>query len=147
MKTGLFVQTLNSIDFDNSIETIEKNIQLIRHNYLAHFNRNRNVESKKEFFNEVKVKLLDLEKAKDLINSLFKLLCFGFEKSTISLGYIDPDEENDLDNILETLVKESIILNMPEQQSKLWKHYKERLSVSDIDIINGYREKFGLPKA
>lgn len=138
--------SLNSVNFDNSIESVEKNIQIIRHNYLAHFNRTRNIESNKENSNEVKIKLLDLEKVNDQVNSLFELLCFDFIKSTLHLGYIDPDKENDLDNILNTLVKDSIVLNMPEKESGLWKYHKENLTESEIDVINTFREKFGLPK-
>lgn len=141
-----FVNSLRTIKFEKEIESIENKIKVIRNNYIAHFNKDRNLESKKAITDEVKITLLELETVSNAIEKLFDLLCFSFKKSTLPVGYLIPDSENDLDKILDQLVRNSTILNMPEEQPKLWEHYKSYFNEFKINIINEYRVKFDLQK-
>ncbi len=139
---------LTSKSFDRAVAGLQDRILKIRHNYLAHLNRKLNIESipKRE-----PVYLQELKTLLDTLDAQYQLLCFNHRHSLRLLDYY-PDAirageyQPDIDDILDFVAKKSALLNMPEEQPAVWPMFREKLSQPNIETLNQYRRKFGLPE-
>lgn len=58
----------------------------------------------------------------------------------------DSDPRPDIDKILDSIARDSQILNMPEKDKYWLKYGKSGMCERDINILNEYRKKFGMIK-
>lgn len=139
-----FNQKISSIKFESKIKELEKKIIGLRHNIISHlqpkFNLNRGSQ-----YNRYAVNLTELEQIILTADQLFQVLCFH-SKGTLLVDFLRSQNGvnySDVDGIFESVVKNSDVYKMPDEQSGFWPSYKENLSETAIDIINKYRKKFG----
>ncbi len=149
-----FDELLEGIDFEGTVSNIRLRVQKIRHNQLAHFQRKWIVDPSPEQMKERSLPLSDLGTLRDALNSLFDLLCFGHMRSVLLFDY-DPkvqrpagsDSRSDIERLLDSVAKESPLLNMPEEQPEIWPYWRDKnMSQQSLEVLNQYRLKFGLPK-
>jgi len=141
-----FRQKLKEIKFDLGTEKIFNKAKGLRDYVFAHFNR----EKLKQIPN---LNLPELEKLKDKLNSLFDALSFNVEYMMLPLSYsedvIHPkgvNHRSDIEAFLDSVAKNSDLLNMPEHDPQGWKYTKKVYDEEGIKIINKYRKKFNLPE-
>ena len=125
-------------------DEIEK-IKIIRHNFIAHMNRKQHIHSNAANLLEDPLELSDLEKYQKTVNEYFDLLNFGESFATLPWEYLSENKEDDIDYILDSIVKNSAVFNGPEDNPQLWAGIKDTLTESQLEILNIYRAKFNLP--
>jgi hypothetical protein len=135
--------------FDSETKRILKNAQDLRDKMIAHFNKNL-------LFNMGKVKhinIRELEKLKDKFNFILNTLSFNIGHEMLPLPYSESvirpkgvEHRSDIDSILDSIAKNSTVLNMPEMLPEKWEYTKESYDEEGIKTINKYRKKFSLPE-
>jgi hypothetical protein len=96
--------------------------------------------------------LADLKEMRDALNSLLGALALGTEYFLLPLNYHPSVENpkgfrNDIERLLDSIARESPFFNYPERRAETWKFRRARLSEKDIEALNHYRRKLGLPEA
>jgi len=141
-----FRQKLREVKFDLGTKKIFDKAKDLRDYVFAHFNR--------EKLEQIPIiSLSELEKLGNKLNSLFDAVLFNVEYEMLPLSYsenvIRPKEvehQTDIEVILDLIVKNSELLNMPERFPEEWKHDKENYDKEATEKINKYRKKFNLPE-
>lgn len=144
-----FCQKLKEVKFDPGVKQINKKAKILRDYSAAHFNKD-------VVFGKIRLDNLDfpeLEILRDKINSFFCALAFNVEYGMLPLPYSEKvirpegiDYRTDIGSILDSIAKNSDILNMPEHLPEIWKITKENYDDEGIKIFNKYRKKFNLPE-
>ncbi len=148
---GEFTSALKCAAFGKTLSALDTKIELLRHNYIAHFNRQRNTSPTPEQVEESYLVLPELEGYRDSVNSCFKLLGLGCERLVPDLEYHPGvqlrkvvDSRSDIERLLDAFAKDSDVLNMPEADPLYWSSYVGRLSEDELKTLNVYRAKFDL---
>jgi len=126
----------------------------MRIKYFAHIDADWRNNIQGIALRELALKFNELKAVASNINSFFEYLCLSEGRSPYYLEYAPnemfinrPDNISDIEEILLMLARESNLLNMPEEKSECWRHFKEnKISSKELAILNDYREKFGLPE-
>ncbi len=147
LQDGAVTQYLESacqqVDFDKRIAGLQKKIKDARNNYIAHLNRNRQINPEK--FSPLGISLQEM---KDFLSASSQLLdTVGFSHFYLWEPYDPADlerDDTDIGRALENVAKHSYLLNLPELNSLAWERHHQQLPEKDIEIINKYRRKFGL---
>jgi len=141
-----FRQKLREAKFDLGTKKIFDKAKDLRDYVFAHFNRDK----LKQIPN---LNLSELEKLRDKLNSLFDALLFNAEYEMLPLSYSDNvihpegvDHRSDIEALLDSVAKNSYLLNMPERFPERWKYDKESYDEEAIEKINKYRKKSSLPE-
>jgi len=137
-------ELLKQTKFDNGITSMLSIATAIRNSRIAHLKIN-------DIFND-QIKRLKIENLKELaetLNSLLQALSFNVEQLLVPLTYSEYAIQNsDIENILDSIARGSNILNLPETvPTDAWERQKKRMSLTEIEKLNMYRKKFGLPEA
>ncbi len=128
----------------------EKIIKDVRNEYLAHLNLEWYLESNQMSINERIVRLEHLKQVRDAINDNFSIFWLDNEFLMVYPEYLSKDhplsckEEDDVDQLLNMIARNSTLLNMPETDIEHWKIRKNRLTDDEKIVLNSYRVKFGL---
>lgn len=143
-------------DFDTALENLKwderafKRVEKFRHKRMAHFDSKCNLSP--ELRRTLWLSLPVLTNLRDALNSLFEVLCFGCERKVLHIAYDptiphprDMDPRSDVEEILDKIARNSLILNMPEERPQAWPVHREKLR-DDLQALNEYRRKFGLPE-
>jgi len=75
------------------------------------------------------------------------LLCFDYQRAVLPIDYLYPrkDERTDIEELLDCVVRNSGIINLPEKDPTIWPMLREKWKKENvIGVINEYRLKFGL---
>jgi hypothetical protein len=94
----------------------------------------------------------ELKSLRDALNSLLEALSFNADHMMLPISY-DPrvqhprgsNHKPDIEELLDYLISTSFLLNVPEQNPILWEHWRDGLTGTDVEQINFYRKKYGLP--
>lgn len=96
----------------------------------------------------------ELRNLSDILNSLISVVSFNVERLMVPINYhrsvihpLGSDNRNDIERLLESYVRTSYLLNMPEQNPLRWEHHRSSLTDEILAVINFYRGKFGLTQA
>jgi len=142
---------LKNSKFDKDISEFRDKITFIRMNYIAHFNRQKNLNPTPEQIKERIILLSDLKKYSNTVNSFFDLLCFGNGRGLLLSEYnpnviypVGFDSRSDIEKLLDNIAKNSTVLNLPEQNVNSWNNYRKKLSKEELKDFNRFRVKFGL---
>lgn len=144
-----FQNWLKKSKFDSETKRILSNAVDLRKKIFAHSNKNL-------LFGKRKMKHLnieELEKLRDRLNSVLDTLSFDVEHMMLPLSYSENvvrpkgvNHQPDIEVLLDSLAKNSELLNMPERSPELWKHAKGSFDEEGIKKFNNYRKKFNLPE-
>jgi len=140
-----FEKNISSIMSESHIEDLKEKVTRLRNHLVSHLQLefNKNLEASVDKF---AINLLELKNIILTANKLFQVLCFN-SKGTLPIDLLQSQDgliDSDLDSIFDSIVKNSDVFKMPEEQSGFWPSYRENLSSNDMKIINKYRKKFGL---
>lgn len=127
--------------FDTIVTDLIEKATSIRNSRVAHL--------KSEAIFSGKIELLrieELEKIAEELNILVQSISFNVERVYLPLFYTEYYKEpTDVEKLLDSLARESTILNLPETFPIGWKRQKTKMSEEQLKMINIYRQKFGLP--
>jgi hypothetical protein len=76
---------LRDSQYGSKLGALQQKITYIRHNYLAHFNRE--IAQQNGMRHEQTILLSELKGCRDSLNELFGLLCFGHDRHILPWGY------------------------------------------------------------
>jgi hypothetical protein len=138
-----FIQRIKALSFDKRIKDSREAVIKKRNKLVAHLDS----ETLGEFFpkslRSFAGVLAEVKEATVLVNEYFDSLSIGAISGKLPIDYYQKDRI-DLDELLESIAKESHLLNMPEREPEYWQfHKKANLTDEQIDLINSYRRKFG----
>jgi hypothetical protein len=142
--------TLRNIDFESRMTKLKDKVVSIRHNYLAHLNREMNINPDPLQIADVSISLKELAGILNTAQDLFNTLCFNEYHSLWYLGYLDSTRNNritDIDKLLDSIARNSWCLNLPEQDPEDWERFRPKLTADELATINAYRRRFRLPEA
>jgi hypothetical protein len=144
-----FAQILKSTRIEESVSALEPKITTLRHDYIAHFNLEANINPTPEQNAQRALLFSELTSYRDAVNSFFDLLCFARKEVLLPLGYhpdiIHPgDARSDIEQLLDCVARESTVLNLPEKTPQHWEAFRKNLSEDYVKKLNQYRTKFGL---
>jgi len=144
-----FKKLVKEIQFEETVSRIKPFIREIRHNYIAHFNLQKHVNPTSAEIKERTLLFSELKSFRNALNKMFELLCFGHISGVLPIDYQCPpkSKSTDIDQLLDSVVQNSGIINLPEKDPAIWPMLREKwVKENIIGIINGYRIKFGLPE-
>ncbi|MCK4526740.1 hypothetical protein KAW18_05160 [candidate division WOR-3 bacterium] len=144
-----FAKRLKEVKFDAKIDNMLKKAKKLRDVRIAHL-------IKDSIFNVEKVVSFDFDELENLcnaLNSLFNVLAFNVEYDMLPIPYsnkfkqnLGTDYKTDLEKILDSIVENSNLINLPENQPELWERRKARMPDDQIKLFNSYRKNFDLPE-
>lgn len=94
--------------------------------------------------NETIMYYKDLISLRDQLNELLETISFGLGHLMLPPEYAAESSKSDIEEILDLIVKDSYLFNLPEKNLFLWEDSKVNLTQDQIKIINQYRVKFGM---
>jgi len=147
--TSLFDERMKTVRFDSETKAIFNQARELRNERIAHIGRAYSSGAA----SIDPINFLDLKKLRDALNSLLNALSFNTEYMMLPIQYhpavgqpMGRKYTSDLEDILDSVIRNSDILNMPEKHPIRWSRRKKRLSKEDLNLLNEYRTKFDLPE-
>lgn len=145
-----FQRQLKRIKYDKDAEIILEKAKKLRNNRIAHHTEMFALK-KYEELGEIRLEFVELQKLRDDLNNFYNALSFNVSNMLLPVPY-DPmvvwplqyDKRSDIEKILDSIAKDSTLLNLPETDPARWDRTKTSLSDDYIKRINTYRRKFGL---
>lgn len=145
-----FQNTLKENNFEKNTRELQNKIKARRNQRIAHMIRNVDEE---ELRNST-IYLRDLFHLRDQLNLLLSQLSFGTTRLMLPLPYSDRvehpagvDSRTDIERMLDQIAFESELINLAETCPIIWEARKKKLAQRDVEEINRYRAKRGLPDA
>lgn len=141
-----FQVKLTTCKFTKEIDSLGDRIATMRREIVAH----ALIDKSTGLFSKVSgVSVSELRKFYNSVHQLFEVCCFGGEFKT-SL-YIDSSDDQpqteDIDEILKLILKNSAWIKGPERHADFWPDMRQDKSKEEIDELNRWRRKIGLPDA
>lgn len=131
---------------DDEVKGLLLKADNIRNNQIAHLSQAALI--KKAKFGRLNLK--DLHSIEQGLNKTFDSLCFNTEHMFLPIPYSPnvkhpngTDSRPDIVRLLDSVAKNSYLLNMPERNPQLWQLHKSQ-KPGDIQIVNEYRRRNGL---
>ncbi len=144
---ALLVAELKVYKSDKDLDKITTIIKSLRNTKYAHLDKDLTHIQKRQAF----VKLEELKQVCEYLNKYFNSMTFNSEYLMLSINYLGCDDTNltkknsDISVILDSIVINSSLFNLPENNSELWEYRKKTLKPGDLTIFNQYRSKLGRP--
>ncbi len=138
---------LREVKFDGKTQKMLERAKKLRTQKVAHVLEEVAIGEEPEvrFFFE------ELQQLRDQLNLLLDTLAFDTHYMMLPIQYspdvIHPkgrDNRSDIEKVLDNIALSSTLLNMPEHDPIAWSRRRENLSNNDFNLLNAYREKFGL---
>jgi len=96
----------------------------------------------------------ELKSLRDALNSLLGALSFNVDHIMLPIPYdrrvqhpVGSNHKPDIEELLDSVALKSVLLNLPEKNPSVWKHWRTRSTEDQLSQINQYRRKLGLPEA
>lgn len=144
-----FDDNLNNARFNKSLEQLFEKARHLRLNRIAH-TTNQYVQGKIVLS---KLNINELKELRDALNFLLDRISFNTEHIMLPVPYDTKfvqrqksNETTDIEELLDSIAKNSNILNMPEKHPERWQYRITKLSAEKLRKINQYRLKFGMPE-
>jgi hypothetical protein len=148
-----FKTYIKKAKLDNKIDNILDKVKTLRNKRFAHFDKKYNFNPKQID----KIYYSELEDILDYLNFILNLLAFDRYYDSLPVFYNKnvqhpkgSDSRSDIEIILDNIVKQSTIINAPEDPDKwqkiLWEKDKSNMTQKEINNFNIYRNKFDLPE-
>jgi hypothetical protein len=142
-----YQKLLKEAKLDKRIKPIRAKIKNMRDKVIAH----RILDMSRASVTHVEgVKTAELHQVYEDVERLFRVCSFGAQY--ISNFYVSgiirgkPVKE-DIDELLDLILKNSNWLNKPERKKDFWPAIREIMSAEDIAELNEFRKKYGMPPA
>lgn len=146
----VFVGTKRARKFDRTQKEIQKRIEGLRHQRIAHRPVDWRTGSPKQPIPGVTLE--ELRKVFDKTHDLFDALSFGIEYETL-MGDYGPGTvrgkpiPTSLDRVLDAVIRDSDVVNRPERRRESWPIALKHMAPEKLKILNELRKRVGLPEA
>jgi hypothetical protein len=139
------LERLRAVKFEEKMIDLLTRARAIRNQRIAHITQQFAGDFFQQSLAQLGFNLGDLKFMRDRITELFQALAFDATYRMLPLGYDTNSNESDIEKLLDSIARNSRILNMPEQQPEWWQNYQLcSLNDAEKEQINIYRRKFGL---
>jgi len=126
-------------------------VEEIRHNYVAHFDFRKHTNPTEDEIRQRSLHFRELEEVRKQVVDLFDVLALNVKFEALP-PECDPaarmggreDQRSDIELILDSLARDSHLVNLPERNPALWRWERTRMSPNDGARLNSYRRRFGL---
>lgn len=135
-------EKLKSCDFEMKTTTFQQKAEKMRNQRIAHFPPEAILGPFDQTHQPERILFSELQVFCNELNKLYEALTFDAECFMLPLTY--QDNVSDINWILESVAKNSNILNMPERNPRRWSVERQRLTEDELYHINHYRKKFDL---
>lgn len=126
-------------------QLLDKAVNL-RDKRIAHFLQDYREQFSQKIPDPEQLSFSELKKLCDELNRLFHICSLNAHYSMLDVSY--DGKAADIDKLLDSIARNSRVLNMPEQDPQMWKQGKRpQLSEQELAQFNFYRKKFGLPES
>lgn len=142
-KEHLLQQLANS-DFETKTSALVEKAARLRDWYIAHFTPGFFQESFAKTIQVDRLRFSEIKVLCDELNKLFEALTFGAGCDTLPRSY--KNDTSDIQRVLDSIARNSDILNMPEDRPSMWLYKHQMLTEDEISQLNHYRKKFDLPE-
>jgi hypothetical protein len=146
-----FQRALKGAKFDQQIKPVRDRVREIRHTFIAH---RLLAPQRSDLARELPgVSLAELRELYDQTERLFRCCSFGSWPMTPCLDYMTQDGEGkpiapqSLEGVFDSIAKDSEFVNEPERRAPYWTHIRRTKSEEQLQAMNRFRKKFGLPDA
>jgi hypothetical protein len=143
-----FEARLKKARFDREIDILLEKVKELRRNRIAHTTQDLMTGS----ILVSRPTLSELKVLRDALNSLLDALSFNVEQTMLPHAYdpnivhaADGNHKTDIEEVLDSIAKDSHLLNMPDKYPERWRNRRRQFSEENINQLNFYRRKFGLP--
>jgi hypothetical protein len=147
-------RSMRKVRFKITLGDYRHKIREIRNSDIAHFDLQKHLNPHEEDFAKRGLVFSDLDRIRQKLNEFFGVLCFGHDRSVFLIHYsplvrhpVGSDTRTDIERLLDSVAKESDLLNMPEEHPAAWSERRKQLGDKTLKIINRYRGKFDLEEA
>lgn len=133
----------------SKVENALERIKDLRNKRLAHLDKN--IVFNLGALQALGISFQELKDISDYLTKFFALLCFGHGYAVLPVEYFlakqKDKEDTDVDYLLNLLVQDSRLFDLPEREPELWELYKRERNIpqSVIDTINKFRKRNNLP--
>lgn len=138
---------LRKTRFDEETRGMLGKARRIRDARVAHIKRDLSISERDQ------VDFQELKLLRDSLNSILDTLSFNVGRLMLPIQYsskvIHPkgaDSRSDIEKLLDSIARESAVLNLPENQPDCWPICRKILSEEELKVLNRYRAKFNLPQ-
>lgn len=144
-----FQETLKDCRFNKYIDSVANRVTEIRHNAIAHRLLDQQTGKPKEKL--LGVNLREIKQLFYAVHGVFGAVSFGCSYMTLA-GDLLPSTVGGkptrtcLDEVLDAILKDSDWINEPEKD-KWWQELRKHKSREDMQILNKWRNRIGLPNA
>jgi len=141
-----FDRILKEYKFDQITKDILVKIADIRNKVLAHCT----FDDHNIFSDPGGITVSEIRRAYNAIENIFRACSFGveYDNTLYATGTSGGKPiEKDIDKLLDLVVKNSSWLNQPEFMKEHWPDIRRDLSEEQLQELNTWRDKFGLPSA
>jgi predicted chitinase len=128
-------ERLKAMGFDQRTKELLEKARNLRDTRVAHFVHNSAQEG---------MTLSEIKALRDELNTLLQALSFDVEYFMLPFSY--EEQRADVDWVLDSVAKGSDLLNMPEHDQLRWQYRRPGFTGEEIQMVNTYRVKFGLPE-
>lgn len=136
------IQQLDIVDFEQRTDTLLEKAGKIRNHRIAHFTPETILGSFDQTTQPERLLFSDIKALCDALNDYYEALTFGGDCHMLPRSY--KNNNSDIQWLLDSAAKNSLILNMPEQEPDQWVYTRQRLTKEEVGQLNHYRRKFGL---
>jgi hypothetical protein len=143
-----FRKQLKRARFDKARNDLRRRARDLRNGRLAHLL----LEAVRDGAN-ISLDFADLEALVSEAENLYRPLMFGASVTFLPFPYDptvrapNPEAETDVDRLLRLFAGDSYILNEPERNAHWWPVLRKRKTDEEIEFINNWRKRVGLPEA
>ncbi len=143
----LFDNQMKLVRFDSQTRSLFKQARGLRNDSVAHLDEamvagNPTIHP---------LNFSELKQLRNALNTLLDALAFDTEYMMLPIQYNSKVHQSsrfrdttDIEEILDSIARNSDLLNLPERHPRSWKHRSNNLSPQDKVLLNQYRAKFGL---
>jgi hypothetical protein len=141
-----FQAHLRRTRFDKKTRAMFSKAKQLRDGQVAHLKRDFNISEQDRLDFE------ELKTLRDSLNFVLDALSFNVDRVMLPIQYsprvthpTNIDSRSDIEKLLDGIARNSVILNLPEDEPEYWPTYRKNLSERELEALNEYRFKFGLP--
>jgi hypothetical protein len=149
-RRDLLITTLRNLKFDDEVKGAALRVKRLRDTCIAHSLLDKNNVPMSELVKPVEMEELWL--LYHAAKALFGAVSFGGAYVTLA-GDLMPStvrgvpKRTCLDKVLDGIVHENPIVNMPERKPQVWSMRRTQMTPERVGVMNDLRKRIGLPQA
>lgn len=144
-----FEERIQENELDAQASDIYQRIKRLRDKQIVHLTTDYYDECYDDTIAKTRLYIKEIKALCEKLYAWFHNLSFGCEYVMLYSCYWDDQpigRKTDIEEILDSIARNSYILDMPEHDPDRWADLHPHLSQEDLDHLNQYRNKLGMPE-